>query len=74
MSQTIAAIGEQALLEGFRLAGARLYPCQDEAQTLLAWKEMPDDTAVVILTQRSARALGGLIADASSPMSVVVVP
>lgn len=40
MSKTIAAIGEQPLLEGFRLAGAKLYACRGDAEILSAWKSL----------------------------------
>jgi vacuolar-type H+-ATPase subunit F/Vma7 len=72
MSLTIAAIGEQSLLEGFRLAGATLYPCRSEAEVLDAWKALPGETAVVVLTPSSADVLAPFTADPRSPMSVVI--
>ncbi|PXA65526.1 hypothetical protein CVS29_09790 [Arthrobacter psychrochitiniphilus] len=68
----IAAIGEQALLAGFQLAGVTLHACENEAETLHAWSALPVETALVILTPRSARALGPALSDSRSPMTLVL--
>lgn len=72
MPETIAAIGEQALLDGFRLAGVSVFAGSTDVEVLHAWKALPPDTAVVILTPRSAQALEQVLADPRSPMTVVL--
>ncbi|MCI0141696.1 V-type ATP synthase subunit F [Arthrobacter bambusae] len=72
MFQSIAAIGEQALLNGFRLAGVSVLACSNDAEILRAWRALPTNTAIVILTPASAHALGPLLAHPRSPMTVVL--
>lgn len=72
MSETIAAIGEQALLDGFRLAGVSVFAGSTNEEILNAWTALPLNTAVVILTPRSAQALEPVLADPHSPMTVVL--
>lgn len=68
----VAAIGELALLAGFRLAGVGVHACDSEPEVLRAWTALPKDTAVVILTPRSAKALGTALSDPNSPLTVVL--
>lgn len=72
MSETIAAIGEQALLDGFRLAGVSVFAGSTDEEILNAWRALPRDTAIVLLTPRSAQALEPVLADPHSPMTVVL--
>ncbi|XAS65572.1 V-type ATP synthase subunit F [Micrococcaceae bacterium Sec5.8] len=72
MFDTIAAIGEQALLDGFRLAGVSVFAGSTDEEILHAWTALPRDTAIVILTPRSAQALEPVLADPRSPMTVVL--
>jgi vacuolar-type H+-ATPase subunit F/Vma7 len=72
MSETIAAIGEQALLDGFRLAGVCVFAGSTDEEIRRAWQALPTNTAIVILTPRSARALEPVMADPRSPMTVVL--
>lgn len=68
----IAAIGEEALVEGFRLAGVSVHACTNGPEVLRAWRSLPKDTAVVVLTPRAAQALGPALSDFRSPMTVVL--
>ena len=68
----LAAIGEQALLAGFHLAGVCVHACESEPEILRAWAALPKDTAVVILTPHSAQALGEELSDPHSPLTVVL--
>ena len=68
----IAAIGEGVLLEGFRLAGVDVMACDSEPDILRAWTTLPPTTAVVLLTPRSARALGAAVTAVSAPLIVVL--
>ncbi|WP_168709337.1 V-type ATP synthase subunit F [Arthrobacter sp. PAMC25564] len=72
MSGTIAAIGDQALLDGFRLAGVSVFPGSTDEEILRAWTALPTTTAIVILTPRSAHTLEPVMADPRSPMTVVL--
>lgn len=72
MFKSIAAIGEQALLGGFRLAGVSVFACSTGEDIRRAWKALPADTAVVILTPASAHALEPLLTDPRSPLTVVL--
>jgi len=72
MTDTVAALGEQALLEGFRLAGASIYVAETDDEVHSAWMALPGNAVVVFLTPRAAAALGALLADSHSPMTVVL--
>ena len=53
-----AIIGEGALVQGFGLAGALVLPAESASEALAAWRSLPADVAVVLLTARAARWLG----------------
>jgi vacuolar-type H+-ATPase subunit F/Vma7 len=72
MPQTVAALGEQALLAGFQLAGAELYAAETEEDVRRAWALLPRTVGVVILTPRAAGALGPALSDPAGPMTVVL--
>ena len=72
MPGTIAAIGEPALLDGFRLAGVVVFTGSTDEEIRRAWTALPTNTAIVILTPRSAQALEPDLADPRSPMTVVL--
>jgi vacuolar-type H+-ATPase subunit F/Vma7 len=73
MPDTVVALGEQALLEGFRLAGASVQAAETDDEVRRAWTALPPAAAVVvILTPRAADALGTVLADPRSPMTVVL--
>jgi vacuolar-type H+-ATPase subunit F/Vma7 len=67
----VAAIGEQIHVEGFALAGAVACPAENPDEVLAAWRSLPPDVAVVILTPSAA----GTIAPpepGSLPLTVVM--
>jgi len=72
MPGIIAAIGEPALLDGFRLAGVVVFAGSTDEEIRRAWTALPKDTAIVILTPRSAHALEPDLSDPRSPMAVVL--
>jgi vacuolar-type H+-ATPase subunit F/Vma7 len=72
MPDIVVALGEQALLEGFRLAGASVHAAETDDEVRQAWTALPGNAAVVILTLRAAGALGAVLADPHSPMTVVL--
>lgn len=53
-----AVIGEAARTAGFALAGALVFPAEDAAAAHAAWRALPDDVAVLLLTGRAAAWLG----------------
>ena len=54
-----AVIGEASRVQGYALAGALVCPAEDEATVRAAWRSLPADVAVVIVTARAAAWLGG---------------
>lgn len=72
MFDIVAALGEQALLEGFRLAGARLHVAETGDEVRRAWAALPEHIGVVLLTPRAAKALGPSVSDPNSPLTVVL--
>ncbi len=68
----VAAIGAPALVAGFALAGARVYPAESPEQTLSAWHALPGTVAVVILTDAAAGALGDERTAPQAPLTVVM--
>jgi vacuolar-type H+-ATPase subunit F/Vma7 len=75
---TVAAIGAQLEIGGFGLAGARVYPADGAEQVRAAWRDLPDDVAVVILTRPAAEALAEALAAApaapGAPLTIVMPP
>ena len=69
---TVAALGEPALLQGFALAGALLYPATGTAAIRAAWTSLPDTVAAVILTPAAALALAGELDGSASPLTAVL--
>ena len=55
-------IGEPLQIHRYGLSGATLYPATDQAEAILAWRDMPDDIEVAVLTPSAARWLATEIA------------
>lgn len=53
----VAVIGEGARVQGFVLAGALVLAAEDAAAVRAAWRTLPGDVAVVVLTPRAADVL-----------------
>jgi vacuolar-type H+-ATPase subunit F/Vma7 len=68
---TVAAIGEDVLMRGFGLAGARVLPAEEPAAVRAAWQDLPGDVALVILTRAAATVLAG---QDRGELLVVVLP
>jgi|SRR6266516_923494 len=58
----IAVIGEPPRIHGYGLAGAVLCPASDQDEAVLAWRNLPDDTVVAVLTPSAACWLASEIA------------
>ena len=50
----VAVIGEPLRIYGYGLAGALLCPAGDRSEALLAWRALPPDVCVVVLTSHAA--------------------
>lgn len=64
-----AIIGEAIPAQGFGLAGALVLPAESASEALAAWRSLPADVRVVLLTARTARWL----ADQPRPPEVLLV-
>jgi vacuolar-type H+-ATPase subunit F/Vma7 len=53
-----AVIGESVRTAGFALAGAVVLTAESQEEARTAWRELPADVAVVVLTARAAAWLG----------------
>jgi vacuolar-type H+-ATPase subunit F/Vma7 len=68
-----AVIGEAVRTAGFALAGAVVTTAETAEETRAAWRALPGDIAVLILTPHAAGWLGGPPSFASRPGVLVVV-
>lgn len=50
----IVVLGEPGRVGGFRLAGATVMEATGQSEVDRAWRALPADTALLILTQRAA--------------------
>lgn len=73
MDGRIVVIGAEAAVGGYRLGGAVVVPVEDAAQARAAWRDLPADTAVVIVTPPVARLLSDVRPGAGAPL-VTVLP
>ena len=69
-----AVIGDAVRVEGYALAGAVVYPAEDADQTRTAWRSLPSDIAVVVLTARAAAWLGEAPQRRDGVLPVVMPP
>jgi vacuolar-type H+-ATPase subunit F/Vma7 len=69
-----AVIGEAVRVEGYALAGAVVYPAENADQARTAWRTMPPDIAVVVLTARAAAWLGEAPQRHDGVLQVVMPP
>ena len=69
---TVAALGSPVLLQGYRLAGAVLYPAAGAVDVRAAWAGLPESVCVVLLTPDAAADLAVERANPLSPLTVVL--
>ena len=67
-----AVIGEASRVQGYALAGAVVYPAEDEAAVRAAWRALPADVEVVIVTTKAAAWLGSALTVRPVPLPVVM--
>ena len=69
-----AVIGEATAVEGFTLAGAVVCPAENQDEAAAAWRSLPPDIAVVVLTARAAAWLGETLQQRRGMLPVVMRP
>jgi vacuolar-type H+-ATPase subunit F/Vma7 len=67
-----AAIGEPLLIYGYGLAGALLCPASDQIAAARAWRELPADVSVAVLTARAAHWLADELAGKPGILTVEI--
>ncbi|MER6746328.1 hypothetical protein [Streptomyces fungicidicus] len=72
----VAAIGEQTRVGGLALAGAVVLVADSPEAARRAWRDLPEDTDLVILTPAAAEALrsGPAAPQGHSPLITVMPP
>jgi vacuolar-type H+-ATPase subunit F/Vma7 len=67
----VVALGADAELAGFVLAGVRVLSTATDEETLGAWTAMDDDVGLVILTRRAAESLRDVLDERPRTLTVV---
>ncbi|MFD5493892.1 hypothetical protein ACFYY3_33720 [Streptomyces sp. NPDC001812] len=70
----VAALGEQVRVAGFALAGVTVLLAEGPDAVRAAWRTLPKDVELVILTPAAAAALGPEPSEATAPLSAVMPP
>ncbi|MFC0597874.1 V-type ATP synthase subunit F [Streptomyces palmae] len=70
----MAAIGEQVRVCGFALAGVSVFAAEDAPAVREAWRRLPADTGLVILTASAAAALDPAALEGTRPLTAVMPP
>lgn len=68
----VAVIGDGLRTAGYGLAGAMICPVTESASAMQAWRDLPEDIAVVVLTAAAAGWLGGDLAARPGVLRVVL--
>lgn len=68
----VAVIGEALRICGYGLAGAVLCPAADEGQAIRAWRVLPGDVEVAVLTPAAARWLSADLGHRPAILPVVL--
>jgi hypothetical protein len=68
----VAVIGEPRRIHGYGLPDAILCPATDQAEAVLAWRDLPDDIDVAVLTPSAARWLASEIAGRPGVLPVLL--
>ncbi|MEU7872110.1 hypothetical protein [Dactylosporangium sp. NPDC049140] len=68
---TVAAIGAEAAIRGYAVAGVTVLPAGDPIAVRAAWQSLDPDVAVVVLTAQAARVLGDAVADPARMVAVL---
>ncbi|HUY40393.1 MAG TPA: hypothetical protein VMV82_02360 [Candidatus Dormibacteraeota bacterium] len=68
----VVALGEAVRVAGFALAGAGVVVADGPAAVRDAWRALPGDVVVVVLTPAAAASLGGAVEDRGEVLTVVM--
>lgn len=68
----VVAIGEPDRLAGYALAGVEVLPARSAAAATAAWRALPAEVGLVLLTPRAAEALVESRDGPSAPLTVVM--
>ncbi|MGW5419408.1 V-type ATP synthase subunit F [Streptomyces sp. NPDC003943] len=69
---TVAAVGEHMRVRGFALAGVLVFEAERAEDVREAWRSLPDDASLVIVTSAAAGVLGPELAEGG--LLTVVMP
>jgi len=69
-----AVIGEAMAVQGYALAGALVCPAENQDEAADAWRALPPDIAVVVLTARAAAWLSEALERRRDVLPVVMRP
>jgi vacuolar-type H+-ATPase subunit F/Vma7 len=69
-----AVIGEATAIQGFALAGAVVCPAENQDEAAAAWRSLPPDIAVVVVTARAAAWLSERLQQRPDVLPVVMRP
>ena len=70
----MVALGEERRVLGFALAAVDMVVAEDAAAAVAAWRDLPTDAAVLILTPMAHAALAGRLAERPRLLHVVLPP
>ncbi|PWI17969.1 hypothetical protein DI272_30280 [Streptomyces sp. Act143] len=70
----LAAIGERLRVVGLRTVGVAVFPADAPDTVRAAWRDLPADVGLVILTPAAADALGPEQLDGQDPLTAVMPP
>jgi vacuolar-type H+-ATPase subunit F/Vma7 len=68
----IAAVGEDARIAGFALAGALIVPAETPDDVRAAWEALPADVGLVVLTPAAATAMAPDLDDPGARLTAVM--
>jgi vacuolar-type H+-ATPase subunit F/Vma7 len=70
-----AAVGDEHRVAGWALAGVLVVPAATPADAVAAYRRLPDDVVLVLLTEQAEAAVAASgLAAASGPLRVVLPP
>ncbi|MFD8234779.1 hypothetical protein ACFV20_23255 [Streptomyces sp. NPDC059696] len=70
----MAAIGERLRVLGLVTAGVVVLPAEDPDAVRTAWRRLPPDTGLVVVTPAAAEALGPELLEQGDPLTAVMPP
>ncbi|WP_127783691.1 V-type ATP synthase subunit F [Rhodococcus sp. X156] len=68
----VAVIGQRTACVGYALAGATVLAAEDDAAVRHAWRQLPADVELVLLTAAAAAALAELRPVGRPPLTAVL--